>query len=64
MTKNAFHLYIRNHLLFVSCYVKDFILNGVAGSSLCPLGLRKILYRIYGHRIENVFSHCFIGVGG
>ena len=64
MTKDTFLSYIRNHLLLVSFYVKDIILNGIAASSFCPMCCRKLLYACYGHKNDLVYSHCTLGVGG
>lgn len=47
----------------IHAYIKNVVLNSVASSPLCPLTLRKVLYRIYGHKISNVFSNCFLGEG-
>lgn len=44
-------------------YFSYVILNTVAGSFLCPMRLRRLIYKLFGHNVCMVYSGCFIGVG-
>lgn len=44
-------------------YVKNIFLNTLGNSPLCPLWLRRLIYRLCGHIITTVFSSCFLGEG-
>lgn len=40
-----------------------YFLNTLAGSNLCPMGIRSRIYRLFGHNAKIVFSECFLGIG-
>lgn len=43
--------------------MKNVLLNYVGGSFICPMWLRRLIYRFYGHQISTVYANCFLGYG-
>lgn len=44
-------------------YLSYIVLNTFAGSHLCPMRIRRLIFKWFGHRIGTVFPGYFIGVG-
>jgi maltose O-acetyltransferase len=48
---------------FLGKNIKDIFLNTIASTRLCPLVLRRIIYRVFGHNVSRVLPGCILGYG-